>query len=92
MCATLKHAAVHSWCCYMSGKGGLFQLVFKKGRPFLNVRVFELYKYIPFKRSYVRVVQVYQYHILIPSSSLYLTKQPDTLTGGGSSSANNVLL
>ena len=45
MCATLKHAAVHSWCCYMSGKGGLFQLVLKKGRPFLNVLVFELYKY-----------------------------------------------
>ena len=29
----------------MSGKGGLFQLLLKKGRPFLNVRVFELYKY-----------------------------------------------
>ena len=45
MCATLKRAAVHFWCCYMSGKGGLFQLVLKKERPFSNVRVFDLYKY-----------------------------------------------
>ena len=29
---------------------------------------------------------------LIPSRSLSLTKQPHTLTGGGSSSANNVLM
>ena len=79
MCATLEYATVHSWCCYMSGKGGLFQVVFKKGRPFLNVRVFELYKYIPVP-------------CLIPSSSLSLTKQSDTWTGGGSSSAINVLL
>ena len=63
----------------MSGKGDLFQLLFKKGRPFLNARVFELYKYIPVP-------------YLIPSRSLSLTKQPDTLTGGGSSSANNVLM
>ena len=38
-----------SWCTllvmFMSGKGGLFQLVFKKGHPFFNLRVFELYKY-----------------------------------------------
>ena len=61
------------------GKGGLFQLVLKKGRPFFNVRVFEMYKYIPVP-------------YLIPSRSLSLTKQPDTLTGGGSSSANNVLM
>ena len=79
MCATLKHAAVHSWCCYMSGKSGLLQLVFKKGRPFLNVHVFELYKYIPVPH-------------LIPSRSLSLTKQPGTLTGGGSSRTNNVLM
>ena len=45
VCHTLKHAAVHSWCCYTSGKGGLFQVVLKKRHPFLNVRVFELYKY-----------------------------------------------
>ena len=63
----------------MSGKGGLFQLLLKKGRPFLNVRVFELYKYTPVP-------------YLIPSSSLYLTKQPETLTGGGSSRTNNGLM
>ena len=41
--------------------------------------VFELYKYT----STI---------FLIASRSLSLTKQPDTLTGGGSSSANNVLM
>ena len=44
------------------------------------------------KRSCVRIVQVYTIPYLIPSRSLSLTKQPDTLTGGGSSSANNLLM
>ena len=51
----------------------------KEGRPFLNVRVFGLYKYT----STI---------FLIPSRSLSLTNQPDTWTGGRSSSANNILM
>ena len=51
----------------------------KKGCPFSNVRVLELYKYT----STI---------FFILSRSLSLTKQPDTLTGGGRSNANNVLM